>query len=317
MNHGWTYEDRIRADNAGLTVLDFYAGLYRHSTRETWLKRILDGEVSLNGALATADRKLATGDFLEWRRPPWEEGEVPRDFRIVHEDGSVIAIDKPAGLPVVPDGGYLENTLVHMLALRYPNENPAPAHRLNRGTSGIILFARTAEARRSLTAQFRDFTARRGGALRKTYLALTPPYTKLRPGDRLVITTPIGEVPHPLLGLVHAAKPDGRASLSVCEVVEQRPDATLWKVDLITGRPHQIRIHFASIGIPLVGERLFLPGGSPNPDALPGDVGYMLHSSSITFKHPATGETLTLSADPPEWGRMPVVGDNRQIADSR
>ena len=68
---------------------------------------------------------------------------MPRDFRIVYEDESIIAVDKPAGLPVVPDGGFLENTLVHLLSRRYPGENPVPAHRLNRGTSGLILFSRT------------------------------------------------------------------------------------------------------------------------------------------------------------------------------
>lgn len=212
-----------------------------------------------------------------------------------------MAVDKPAGLPVVPDGGYLENTLVHMLEAKYPEGKPAPAHRLNRGTSGIVLFARNIAARRSLTAQFRDFTARRDGTLRKTYLALTPPYPQLAPGDRIDISTPIGEVPHPILGHVHAAKPDGRPSLSVCEVIEHRPHATLWRIDLVTGRPHQIRIHLASIGAPLIGDRLFLPGGSPSPDALPGDCGYMLHSSSITFTHPTTGEIMTLSARPPTW----------------
>lgn len=301
MNHGWTYRDKIGADAHGETVLDFYSGLYRHSTRETWRRRILDGEISLNGSVPTPDAILSQNDMLEWRRPPWEEGDVPRDFGILHEDDSIIAIDKPAGLPVVPDGGYLENTLVHLISLRYPGENPAPAHRLNRGTSGVILFARTSAARRSLTAQFRDVTARRGGSLRKTYLALTAPYPELEPGGVVEIATPIGEVPHPMLGSVNAAKPDGRPSLSVCKVLEQRPDATLWQVDLVTGRPHQIRIHLASIGVPLIGDRLFLPGGAPSPNALPGDCGYMLHSASITFRHPATGETTTIAATMPAW----------------
>ncbi len=220
---------------------------------------------------------------------------MPCDFRIVYEDESIIAVDKPAGLPVVPDGGFLENTLVHMLSLRYPGENPVPAHRLNRGTSGLILFSRTCEARRNLAAQFRDKTARQNGEMRKIYYARTVPYPTGKPGDIITITTPIGPVPHPWLGSVHAACPNGKPSCSKCEIVSADPDSTLWKIDLVTGRPHQIRIHLASIGSPLLGEPLFLPGGIPRPYALPGACGYFLRSASLTFRHPTSGNTITLS----------------------
>ncbi len=295
MNHGWTYCDFIKAKHAGMAVVDFYSSLYRHSSRETWLKRIVDGEISLNGGPASAETVLASGDRLEWRRPPWEEGEVPRDFRIVYEDESIIAVDKPAGLPVVPDGGFLENTLVHLLSQRYPGVNPVPAHRLNRGTSGLILFSRTSEARRNLAAQFRDKTARQNGEMRKIYYARTVPYPTGKLGDIITVTMPIGPVPHPWLGSVHAACPNGKPSCSKCEIISADAASTLWKVDLVTGRPHQIRIHLASIGAPLIGEPLFLPGGIPRPDALPGDCGYFLRSVSLTFQHPASGKTITLS----------------------
>ena len=295
MNHGWTYCDLIKATHAGMGVVDFYSSLYRHSSRETWLKRVADGEITLNGEPASPDAILASGDRLEWQRPPWEEGEVPRDFRIVYEDDSIIAVDKPAGLPVVPDGGFLENTLVHFLSLRYPGDNPVPAHRLNRGTSGLILFSRTPEARRNLAAQFRDKTARQNGEMRKIYYARTVPYPGGISGDVVTITTPIGKVPHPWLGSVHAACPNGKPSCSICEIVSADAASTLWKIDLVTGRPHQIRIHLASVGAPLLGEPLFLPGGIPRPDALPGDCGYFLRSTSLTFRHPATGNLTTLS----------------------
>ena len=295
MNHGWTYTDVIKAKHAGMAVVDFYSSLYRHSSHVTWLNRIAGGEISLNGSPASPETVLASGDRLEWRRPPWEEGAVPRDFRIVHEDKTIIAVDKPAGLPVVPDGGFLENTLVHMLSLMYPGENPVPAHRLNRGTSGLILFSRTPEARRNLAAQFRDKTARQNGEMRKIYYARTVPYPNGKPGDTITITAPIGPVPHPWLGSVHAACPNGKPSCSKCEIVSSDTASTLWKVDLVTGRPHQIRIHLASIGTPLFGDPLFLPGGIPRKDALPGDCGYFLRSVSLTFRHPATGNLTTVS----------------------
>jgi 23S rRNA pseudouridine1911/1915/1917 synthase len=182
-----------------------------------------------------------------------------------------------------------------MLSLHYPGENPVPAHRLNRGTSGLILFSRTPEARRNLAAQFRDKTARTGGEMRKIYFARTIPYPNGKPGDAITVTTPIGKVPHPWLGSVHAACPNGKSSCSICEIAACDAASTLWKVDLVTGRPHQIRIHLASIGVPLIGEPLFLPGGAPRPDALPGDCGYFLRSVSLTLRHPATGNLTTLS----------------------
>lgn len=295
MNHGWTYTDRIGPLDAGRTALDFYAATYRHSTSSIWKARLDSGEMSRGGMTLLAGDLLMEGDVISWHRPPWEEGEVPWNYKIVYEDPDVIAIDKPAGLPVLPDGGFLENTLVNFLARDYPGEEPAPAHRLNRGTSGLILFSRTPRARASLASQFRDKTARDSGVMKKTYHALSLPFPGGYPGCKIEVTEPIGPVPHALLGTVHAASRHGKASCSRCEILKTGSDFTLWKVDLITGRPHQIRIHLASIGVPLIGEPLFQPGGVPSADALPGDCGYLLRSVSISFVHPATGGKITIS----------------------
>ena len=294
MNHGWTYEDRIPYADAGETIVRYYASRYRHSTAEEWAARVERGEVDRNGRKATVDERLREGDRLQWHRPPWEEPEVPRDFQVVFEDDAIIAVDKPSGLPVLPDGGFLENTLVHLLSERYPGEKLVPAHRLGRGTSGIILFSRTEEARRDLAAQFRDTTARENGTLRKTYVARSVFNPGYKLGDEIEIKTPIGPVPHPALGRIFAATPDGRPALSRCRVIEVAPDSLLWEVDLVTGRPHQIRIHLASIDCPLLHDPLFLPGGHPRPDALPGDCGYFLRARSLSFLHPVTRRRLSL-----------------------
>ena len=294
MNHGWTYEDRISYADAGETIVRYYASRYHHSTAEEWTARVKRGEVDRNGQKTTHDERLREGDLLQWHRPPWEEPEVPREFKVVFEDKSLIAIDKPSGLPVLPDGGFLENTLVHLLSERYPGEKLVPAHRLGRGTSGLILFSRTEEARRDLAAQFRDTTARTNGTLRKTYVARSVPNPNYHRNDKIEITTPIGPVPHPTLGRIFAAAPDGRPALSRCHVLEASPDSLLWSIDLVTGRPHQIRIHLASIGCPLLNDPLFLPGGHPRPDALPGDCGYFLRACSLSLLHPATHQRLFL-----------------------
>lgn len=303
MNNGWIYHDRLMPADNGLTVLAYYVRHHTHSSEAEWRTRLAEGRVTCNGRMVSADAMLRTGDALAWARPPWEEPEVPCAFTILYEDDDLLAVDKPAGLPVLPGGGYVENTLLHLLRVRTPENPPIPVHRLGRGTSGVLLFACSALARRQLAADFSDTTRRASGALRKIYRALTGPASGLP--DALEITQPIGPVAHPALGWVHAASPAGKPAQSNCRILRRTSDDTLWEIDLVTGRPHQIRIHLAWAGVPLLGDPLYGPGGVPRipTDArppVPGDGGYRLHACSLTLTHPRSGERLTFSAPPPE-----------------
>ncbi len=134
MNQGWTYTDRITPADAGLSVLDFYAARYRHSTRAKWRDRILAGEIRHNGISLTPDDRLQAGETLAYHRPPWEEPAAPLGFEVLYEDGDLMAIAKPSGLPVLPGGGFLTHTLLHQLRLRYPENPPIPVHLRGRGT---------------------------------------------------------------------------------------------------------------------------------------------------------------------------------------
>jgi 23S rRNA pseudouridine1911/1915/1917 synthase len=302
MNHGWTYHDRLLPAERGLTVLAYYLRRQNHSSAAEWRARCVAGQVTRNGRRVAADETLEVGDRLAWSRPPWEEPAVPRAFTILYEDDDLLAVDKPAGLPVLPGGGYVENTLLHLLQSRRPDLPPVPVHRLGRGTSGVLLLACSALARRQLAADFRDTTRRSAGVLRKIYRALTGPAPDLP--EALEIAQPIGPMVHPALGWVHAASPTGKAACSHCRVLRRTPDDTLWEIDLITGRPHQIRIHLAWAGAPLLGDPLYAPGGLPRGPAegrppLPGDGGYWLHACALTFTHPRSGASLTLAAPPP------------------
>ena len=330
-NSGWDYSDTIRAPDAGQAIAAFYAGKYRHSPLAEWERRLANGEILRNGHAAGAADTIRAGDHLLWRRPPWNEGAFPEDLPIIYSDASIVAIDKPAGLSTMPDGGWMENSLVGWLRRRFGRDAPAPAHRLNRGTSGIVLCARTPAARAALARQFLEKTAsahsvgaaaspasavsarpvcavlqtaqarglgREAPALAKTYLAATIPPPAGIPRHPFAITAPIGKVPHPILGHVFAASPAGKPALSECQIVSESGGFALWRVNLVTGRPHQIRIHLASIGAPLLGEPLFLPGGAPRLSALPGDCGYFLRALSISFTHPASGDRVTISVPP-------------------
>lgn len=290
------YCDRITADHLGrvlpapVTVLDYYTDRYRHSDRTTWQRRIEAGQVLLNDRPAQADEILTPGQRLSYHRPPWAEPPVPLDIATVYEDDVLLAIHKPSGLPVLPGGNFLQHTLLWQLRQRYPTA--VPIHRLGRGTSGIMLIAKTKAARAHLSQQLRQ---RRLG---KTYRALIGPADTL--ADRFTITAPIGKLPYPRLGYVYGAHPAGLEAHSDCTIVQRRSDATLLEVTILTGRPHQIRIHLATVGYPLLGDPLYVPGGQPRADgrAIPSDCGYWLHAQRLSFIHPA-GEPMVLTCEPP------------------
>jgi 23S rRNA pseudouridine1911/1915/1917 synthase len=170
-------------------------------------------------------------------------------------------------------------------------------HRLGRGTSGIVLFAPTARARKALQAAFQ------GEGTRKVYRTLCSGHPE---AAAYTITAPIGEVPYVPLGLLHAAQDGGRPSESRVTVLEHREEASLVEVEIRTGRPHQIRIHLAWAGHPLVGDPLYGPGGTPLPGttAVPGDPGYLLHAHRLELNHPRTGEWITLTCQPPPLLRI-------------
>jgi 23S rRNA pseudouridine1911/1915/1917 synthase len=289
LNRGWSYREQVGPDAAGETVLSYLAATRLHSTAAEWAARIERGEVEVEGTRVRGDVTLYAGQIVVWHRPPWDEEPVPAHFDVIHEDDVIVAVNKPSGLPTMPAGGFLQHTLLALVRERYPEASPL--HRLGRYTSGVVLFALSRDAASHLARAWRQH------AVRKTYRALAAGSARL---DRFVIDTPIGPVPHPLLGTIEAACEGGKPAHSVATVLERRRDQTLFSVEITTGRPHQIRIHMACAGHPLVGDPVYAPGGGlKDHPGLPGDGGYLLHAERLQFSHPLTGQPMTITATPP------------------
>jgi 23S rRNA pseudouridine1911/1915/1917 synthase len=298
MNSGYTWREVLPSPvgSPGATrLLDHLTGRWRHGSALAWRDRIARGEVTLDGEPTFEDAPLVAGQELVWRRPPWREPEVPLSFALLHHDDHLLAVAKPAGLPTMPSGGrFLEHTLLHQVRRRWPAASPL--HRLDRGTSGVVLFATSDEARRAAARAWQT------GAVRRLYLGLVAGRVR---ADRLAIRVPIGERPHPTLGRVFVAADEGRPSTTHVRVLDRRGEGaaarTLVEIEIESGRPHQIRIHLAFAGHPLVGEPFFASGGGwrDDPQVRPGDPGYRLHAWRLSLPHPVTGQGMEIECPPP------------------
>ena len=298
LNQGWTYRDRVPAEAAGSSLIDWLAQLYRHSDAEMWRQRITAGELDCNGLRLVADRQLQGGEILCWRRPPWREEAIPDQWQTIHDDGDLLVINKPSGLPVMPGGGFLRHTLT---ALLEPS-GARPVHRLGRFTSGLQLCARDPATRAALSKQFRP-----DGGCRKVYQAWARRVPGLELGQTLTVMSDVVERQHPLLGWIWGPVPLEEQPIrkrlsahSELELLERTAEGDRLQVTITTGRPHQIRIHLAQLGSPLLGDPLYLMNREISATATPGDGGYRLHAWRLSGL-PHLRE-INLQVDPPSEG---------------
>lgn len=255
-------------------------------------KMIEEGHIILSGSQAKNSHKLNIGDVVDVTIPaPVASFMEPEDIplRIVHEDDHLLVVNKPSDMVVHPAPGNYNGTLVNALLYHCKNlsgiggvSKPGVVHRIDKGTSGLLLVAKTDKAHKALAKQFKSKT------IRRVYIAVVKGVVEL---DNGIVELPIGRSYKDRKKMM-VKFDDAKDAVTAYKVIERFDGATLLELVLGTGRTHQIRVHMTYIGHPLVGDEKY---------GQAADIGRpALHAKVIGFIHPATGKYMEFSSDLPD-----------------
>ena len=283
----------------GVRLDSFVTESFDSAYSRSFYKRLIDdGKVSVNGKVITkAGTKLSAGDIVEADIPEPKEDDsfiaqdIPLD--IVYEDSDLLVINKPQGMVVHPAAGHYEGTLVNALLAHCKDElsdingvlRPGIVHRIDKDTSGLMLACKNNFTHLKLA----DMLSRH--EIVREYRALVYGFVK---EDKGLIDAPISRSSNDRRKM--AVIKDGKSAVTHFEVIERLGEITDLKLILETGRTHQIRVHMAYIGHPVVGDPVYASRRKNY-----GLSGQALHSQAITFVHPRTGETMHFEVDLPDY----------------
>ncbi len=286
-------EIAFTAETDGQRLDVWLASRFPDLSRTQIQRLITSGAVRVNGEPRKPASRVEVGDHLaitlpEQQEPPILPEPIPLD--VLYEDAHLLVVNKPAGLVVHPAAGHTSGTLVNALLAHCPQvaevggrERAGIVHRLDKETSGLLVVAKDTATHAALQRQFKL------RQVQKTYLALVEGRVSPREG---LIEVPIGRDPRDRKRM--AAQQDGRPALTRYRMVEAFREHTLLEVQPHTGRTHQVRVHLAWLGYPVVGDRVY---GHRRQQLLSGR--HFLHAAELRFKHPATGEEMTFTAPLP------------------
>ena len=294
-----TRELTAATEHAGVR-LDAFLSADGALTRSQAARLIAEGRVRVNGKPAAKSARLSGGETVTVDVPQLRETALPPQdipLDVVYEDDDVIVVNKPTGLVVHPSPGHPDGTLVNALLHHCGDslsgiggeKRPGIVHRIDRDTSGLIIAAKNDAAHLALSAQLKDHS------LSRTYECLVTGNMKQDSGT---VDAPIGRSSADRKKM--AVVPTGRRAVTHWEVVARYPGVTHLRCRLETGRTHQIRVHMAYIGHPILGDTVY---GAKKP--VPGLTGQCLHATGLRFVHPRTGEPVELHCPlPPEFTAM-------------
>jgi 23S rRNA pseudouridine1911/1915/1917 synthase len=293
----------VPLDSDGLRLDRFLVSVLADRSRSQLQRLIKEGHVGVAGKPAKANQAVRAGQVVSVSIPPLADAAPQPEalpLRIVYQDSDLIVVDKPAGMVVHPAAGHAAGTLVNALLHHVTDlsgvggeKRPGIVHRLDRGTSGLMVVAKNDRAHEELARQFHD------REVDKEYIALV--WGEVQPGRR--IDSPIGRDSSNRKKMSAKAR---RARSAVTRIVRTEPFGralTLAAVGIHTGRTHQIRVHLSAIGHPVVGDALY--GGVHR--RVPGDLRMVtrldrpfLHAARLGFTHPADGRRMEFESDLPE-----------------
>ncbi len=295
----------------GVRLDAFVTESFDSSYSRSFYKRLIDdGKVTVNGKVITkAGTKLSSGDKVEADIPEPREDDsfvaqdIPLD--IVYEDSDLLVINKPQGMVVHPAAGHYEGTLVNALLAHCKDElsdingvlRPGIVHRIDKDTSGLMLACKNNFTHLKLA----DMLSRH--EIVREYRALVYGFVK---EDKGMIDAPVGRSSNDRRKM--AVTKEGKSAVTHFEVVERLGEITDLKLVLETGRTHQIRVHMAYIGHPVVGDPVYAPRRKNY-----GLSGQALHSQAITFVHPRTGETMHFETELPDYYKNVLKSFNPDI----
>ena len=287
----------LTADRSGERLDAAMARLAPELSRSAAQKLIEDGAVRLNGRAARKSDRLTEGDTLEFELPQAQQAaleaeDIPLD--VVYEDADVIVVNKPKGLVVHPAPGHADGTLVNALLAHCGDslsgiggeKRPGIVHRIDKDTSGLIIAAKNDLAHAALAAQLKDHS------LARTYVCIVCGKIK---DDSGTIDAPIGRHPADRKKMAVTEK-NSRSAVTHWRVLERFPGYTLVECKLETGRTHQIRVHMAYRGYPILGDMVY---GHKKPEL--GQDSQCLHAKELRFVHPRTGQLVTVCCELPDY----------------
>ena len=288
---------RLQADRDGERLDAFLARSVEDLTRSAAQRLLEEGAVTQGGRALKKNHRTCAGEVLEVALPDPEPLDIrPQDIPldVVYEDRDVIVVNKPVGMVVHPAPGHPDGTLVNALLYHCGDSlsgingalRPGIVHRIDRDTSGLIIAAKNDKAHLALAAQLQDHT------LARTYEAVAVGGLREEQGT---VNAPIGRHPVDRKKMAVDWK-NGRPAVTHWSVLGRYPGYTHVECRLETGRTHQIRVHLASIGHPLLGDIVY---GSKKP--VPGLAGQCLHARRLRFVHPTSGEAVELECPLPDW----------------
>ena len=287
---------RLEADRSGERLDAMISRLVPELSRSAVQRLLEEGLVTRNGKPAKKSEKTVAGDAVEFRLPEVKEIDLlPEDIPldVAYEDADVIVVNKPKGLVVHPAAGHESGTLVNALLFHCGDslsgiggeKRPGIVHRIDMDTSGLLIAAKNDFAHQSLSEQLKDHT------LHRVYECIARGNVK---EDSGTISAPIGR--HPVDRKRMAVVPDGREAVTHFTVLGRYSGYTHLQMQLETGRTHQIRVHLASLGHPILGDMVY---GLKKAEL--GQTTQCLHARTLVFVHPRTGQPVTVTSDLPDY----------------